>query len=266
MKKDLLRLLAALLLASPAAGQTTDMAAASPVDTPAAKSRWHVLIEPYLMFPHMNGNVDVGSSLPPSNLDLKPDDVFKNLQTGIMLYFEVSNDKWMISSDLMYMKLGQDVDSMPPILEGHADVKQLGWEVALLRKLNPWLSAGIGFQLNSVQSEVGLKLDTGRGPFLLSGDLTKTWVDPSLIVAVNLPLGAGNRWDIRGRGNIGGFGIGSKIYWQLQAYVDYHVSNLFQASIGYRAIKVDYESGSGSEYYMENLLTFGPVIRFGFNF
>jgi hypothetical protein len=217
------------------------------------------------MFPNMNGNVAVGR-LPPSNIDLKPGDIFSHFQIGAMLYFEASNDHWLISSDLMYMDLSADVDSVARILDGHADVKQLGWELAFLRKLNPWLSAGIGFQLNSIESDIDLKLDSGRGPFQKSGDLTKTWVDPSLILAARLPLGGGGKWDFQGRGNIGGFGIGSKIYWQLQAYFDYHVSKLFQASIGYRAIKVDYEKGSGSDYFLDNLITFGPVIRFGFNF
>lgn len=235
------------------------VAAGQSPDTAVVKGRWRCLLEPYVLFANLDGNVDVGTQ-PASHVG------FSHFHTSLMLYFEVSNDKWLFSSDLTYMDLDGDADTAEPIVQGHADIKQLGWEVAGLRKMNPWLWAGIGFQLNSIQSGVNLKLDTGRGPFLVSGDLTRTWVDPSLILAIRLPMGGAGKWDLRGRGNIGGFGIGSRVYWQLQAYVDYHISELLQASIGYRAIKVDYEKGSGSDYFLYNLITFGPVLRVGFNF
>ena len=246
------------------AGQAPDKTAVTS-GAPAAKSGWHFLLELYVMFPNMNGNVAVGR-LPPSNINLKPGDIFSHFQIGAMLYFEASNEHWVISSDVLYMDLSGDADSIFRVLQGHAEMKQLGWEVAFLRKINPWLSAGIGFQLNDIQSDISLTKDSGRVPFQQSGSLTKTWVDPSLILAVKLPLGQGGKWDFRGRGNIGGFGIGSKIYWQVQAYFDYHVSKLFQVSLGYRAIKMDYETGSEKDYFLYNLVTFGPVVRFGFNF
>jgi hypothetical protein len=257
MNRGIFSLMVALSLGVSAAGQSPDSA--------HVKGHWHCLLEPYVFFANLNGNIDAGTP-PPSHVSQNAGDIFSHSHAGIMLFFEVSNDKWQFSSDLTYLNLDADADSAEPVLQGHADIKQLGWEVAALKMLNPRVSVGLGFQLNSIQSGVNLKLDTGRGPFLVSGDLTRTWVDPTLILAVNLPIGAAGKWDFRGRGNIGGFGIGSKVYWQLQGYVDYHVSKLFQASIGYRAIKVDYEKGSGSDYFLYNLITFGPVFRVGFNF
>ena len=64
---------------------------------------------------------------------------------------------------------------------------------------------------------------------------------------------------------IGGFGIASDFAWQLQAYFGYRISRISQLSIGYRAIGTDYQKGSGSNRFLYDVTTFGPVFRFGFN-
>jgi hypothetical protein len=68
------------------------------------------------------------------------------------------------------------------------------------------------------------------------------------------------------RGEIGGFGIGSDLAWQIQAYAGYRFSKLFEVTGGYRIISLDYESGSGQDRFLYNVDTSGPVIRLGFNF
>ena len=68
------------------------------------------------------------------------------------------------------------------------------------------------------------------------------------------------------RGEIGGFGIGSDLAWQLHAIGGFRVSKLFQVAAGYRAISIDYTSGSGQDTFKYDIVTFGPELRFGFNF
>ena len=68
------------------------------------------------------------------------------------------------------------------------------------------------------------------------------------------------------RGEIGGFGIGSDLAWQIQAYAGYRFSPLFEMTGGYRIISLDYENGRGTDRFMYDVDTSGPVIRFGFNF
>jgi hypothetical protein len=225
------------------------------------KSKWHVLLEAYMMFPNMQGAVGLGT-LPDASVDEDPGDIFNNFQFGAMLYAEFYNDDWAISSDFTYMSLGSDIAGKNGILTGEADLKQLGWELAGLRKLKPWLDAGIGFQLNSIKSDLNLVLNTPGTP-TTAGSLSETWIDPSIIARVRLPLSA--KWFFQFRGNIGGFGIGSDFYWQLQTYFGYRFSQLFQLSAGYRVIDMDYEKGSGSDRFKYDIATFGPVVRLGFN-
>ena len=232
-------------------------------DSSAAIRKWHYLLEPYAMFPNMSGTIGIGN-LPNSEINENPGDIFSNLQMGAMLYAEAHNNTWAITSDLLYMKLGASVEGKRDILSGDAEAKQLGWELAGLRKLNPWLEVGVGAQLNSIKSELDLSVQDSSGTIKKSGGLTETWVDPEIIARVKLPLS--EKWSLQFRGNIGGFGIGSKFAWQLQGYAGYRFSKLFQLSAGYRVIGLDYEKGSGQDRFLYDMTTFGAVVRFGFNF
>src|SRR5690348_10064025 len=65
---------------------------------------WHFLVEPYAMFPNMEGETGIGN-LPPVHVDEDPQDIFDHLQMGAMLFFEARNDRWAFSTDLLYMDL-----------------------------------------------------------------------------------------------------------------------------------------------------------------
>lgn len=231
-------------------------------ETTAPTNKWSFILEPYLMFPNMQGTTGIGA-LPDAEVDENPGDVFENLQIGAMLYGEAYKGAWAISSDFTYMSLGSDIVGKNQVLSGDADIKQLAWELAGLRKVKPWLEVGIGLQLNNIKADVNLVATTPGGSVARSSGLNETWVDPSLIARIKLPLAT--KWSFQFRGNIGGFGIGSDFYWQIQSYVGYRLSKLLELSAGYRVISVDYEKGSGSDRFLYDMNTFGPVLRFGFH-
>src|SRR6188508_978157 len=68
----------------------------------AADGAWEYVIEPYIMFPNMQGTVGLGNHDGP--VDEDPGDIFSNLEMGAMLYAEANNGSWAFSSDLLYMK------------------------------------------------------------------------------------------------------------------------------------------------------------------
>ena len=242
------------------AAQDTTMLASH--DTIIVKNMWHFLLEPYLMFPNMHGTTGLGG-LPNAEVDEDPGDIFKNLQFGAMLYAEAHKGFWTISSDLTYMKLKSDVNIKNGIVSGTAEIKQLAWELAGMRQLAPWFELGLAFQLNNIKSDVDLIINTSGGQQERVSHVDETWVDPSVLTRVKFDLS--KKWFFQFRGNIGGGGIGSDLYWQLQSYFGYRFSKLFQLSVGYRVIYIDYETGSGDDRFVYDMTTFGPVIRFGFN-
>jgi hypothetical protein len=226
-------------------------------------SQWHFIVEPYLMLANIHGTTGLGT-LPDASVDESPSDIFKHVQFGAMLYAEAHNDRWAISSDLMYMNLAEDTPVNALITYGRVDLKQLGWELALLHRFSPWLEAGAGTQLNNIESDVRLSFNTPRGVVSRAQGLTETWVDPMIIARATFPLA--EKWTLILRTNVGGFGIVSEFAWQAQLYAAYHISNGSTFSFGYRAIGDDYRTGSGDNRFVYDVITFGPVVRFAFSF
>lgn len=230
----------------------------------ANSKKWHFLVEPYVMFPNMNGTAGVGN-LPDVSVDANPGDIFSKLQMGAMLNLEASNSKWAIATDFIYMNLNQDVTSGKLINSGDLTAKQFAWELAGLRRVAPWLEVGIGGILNSIQAGANINVNNiGGGTTNRTKELTQTWYDPMLIVRIkHNPI---KKFMYEFRGEIGGFGIGSDFAWQIQAYAGYRFSKLFHITAGYRVISLDYQTGEGENRFLYDIDTFGPVIRFGFNF
>ncbi len=230
-----------------------------PQEQERSKFHWHYLAEVYLMFPNINGNIAI-ANLPSAEVEAGPGDIFGHIKMGAMFYFEATNDNWAISSDILYMKLGQDLEQGPIITGGDIVMKQAAWELAGLKHIVPWLEIGLAGRIIYLYS--GLNLTTIGDP--REGSASKTWFDPAIIVRSQGILK--EKWLLQFRGDIGGFGVGSDLAWQIQAYAGYRFSKLFQATIGYRYIAIDYDSGEDRERFIYDINTYGLVIRFGFNF
>ncbi len=226
--------------------------------------KWKYTLQPYIMFPNLNGTVGL-SDLPDADVKANPGDVFSHLKIGAMLYFEAYNDKWAFSSDVLYMNLKKNVEGNKLVNYGEATSKQLAWEVAGMRKVIPWLELGAGLRLNSLNAGLNINVNSGVGGQttnkVYSG--TKTWVDPILVTRIKIP--SKGRLSAQLRTDIGGFGIGSKFCWQAQLDGNYRVSKLLDIGLGYRFIGVNYDKGSGTERFLYNVDTFGPAIKFRFN-
>jgi hypothetical protein len=227
------------------------------------KKEWNFLLEPYLMLPNMNGQTGIGT-LPDVDVDASPGDIFDKLKMAGMFYFEVANDRWAFSSDIIYMSLKQDLTPGKVIQSGEAHAKQFAWEQSAMRRFLPMLDAGIGFRINSM--EMGLDMvrnNVGGGTSTSSRSLTETWIDPFIVARFRSDPARKFMYQLRG--DIGGFGVGSEFAWQIQAYAGYRFSKLFQVTGGYRILGMDYNKGSGEDRFMYNMDIFGAVVKFGFN-
>ena len=229
--------------------------------------KFDFLVEPYIMFPNMNGETGLGDVLNiPVNAN--PGDIFSRLQMAFMLNTEMKAEKWAVTSDLVYMRLNQDIRPGLVINSGEVTAKQFIWEAAGLYRVRPFLEVGIGGRLNSLDMGVDVVVNDPPigevGVRTFSSSETKTWYDP--IIVTRLTTDFKEKWELQFRGDIGGFGIGSDLTWQLQGYVGYRFSDLFLLTAGYRVIYMDFESGQAPRAFVFDMHQFGPVIKFGFNF
>ena len=233
-------------------------------DSTQTHDRWEFLVEPYLLFPNMKGTVGIGE-LPDATVDAGIKDILGHLQSGFMIYGEAQNGTWAFSSDFLYMGLKQDAEPTKIINSGSVSVSESAWELAGMRKFLPWLECGIaGRLLNIKVNMVVVRNQVGGSESTQEETITHTWIDPVLVVRMKLP--DSGKWLLQLRGDIGGFGLGSKLTWQIQAYGGYRFSDLFQVTAGYRALSIDYDTGMDKDRLLYDVTTFGPVVQLGFNF
>jgi hypothetical protein len=226
--------------------------------------KWNFLTDVYLMFPNINGETGIGESLIVP-VDANPGDVFSNLQMGAMLYLEAKTSKWAITSDLVYMNLNQDVTKGAILNSGCVNAKQLIWEAAGLYRITSFLEAGIGGRLNLLETGIDVQRNVfPSGTEEVTGEKSKTWYDPVLIARFTTDIK--DKWLFQFRGDIGGFGIGSDLTWQLHASAGYRFTRVFQMSLGYRILSTDYRTGAEPKEFLFDVNEFGPEIRLGFNF
>jgi hypothetical protein len=247
----LLLMMLSSILVTPASGQTPTEDA----------NRWAFTVAPYLIFPHMDGQAAVRGIL--VDVDVGPSEVFEQLDFGAMVYMEMANRDWSISLDGLYMNLGET--GLTPITERDAevDMKQLALQVTGMRRVASWAEVGVGGRLNSLEGG----LFVAPGDVILPGvdvSQTKTWFDPLIAARFTAPIES--RWHLGIRGDVGGFGVGSDFAWQVFPFVGYRFSRLFELGLGYRAMGMKYETGSGDDYFLYDMVIFGPQIGLGFHF
>jgi len=227
----------------------------------APQDDWHYVIEPYVMFPTIDGTVGI-KNLPDVSLSKGPSDLFSHLQFGAMLYLEAHNNDWAVTSDLLYANVAETAPSRPVVTYARADLKELLWQPAVLYRMTPWLQAGLGADLTYIQSGLNVTVNTPLGSLSDSGSRSLSWVDPAVIVRGTFPVS--QRWSVMLQGSVGGFDVNSKLIWGTQLYGAYRITDLVTFFFGYRAIGDNYETGNGTSRFLYNATMFGPVLRVAF--
>ena len=251
---------------TPAAVVLTVLANAAIVQNASAQGSlaetdtWDFTLAPYLLFPHMNGQTGIGDAL--ADVDVGPGDIFERLDFGAMLFLELANRDWSVSFDGLYMNLGES--GMTPVTgrDVEVDLKQSGLQLTALRRIASWAEIGLGARLNTLDASI----EVAPGEILPGTEAlnTETWFDP--LIATRLTVPDAGKWDLGLRGDVGGFGVGSSFAWQVVPFAGYRFSRLFELLVMYRALGMDYESGSDSTLFVYDMRIFGPQVGLVFRF
>jgi hypothetical protein len=238
----LLALLSPLAIAEEASKISTDAKS----DTSTSKD-WEFSLAPmYLWAVSIDGDQTVkGTKV---DLDVPFSDIFDSLNGALTFHFEgLYKQRWGFFSDLNYIVLGMD-DGATDI-----DFTEIMFELAGFYRFTrgPHAIDGLG---GLRYSSMDVELDS-PGPDVDQG---KDWVDP--YIGLGWQWKMAEKWGTRLRGDIGGFGIGSDLTWNLVGLVDFkpwkHVS-LFG---GYRALYQDYSTGSGDKKFAFDATMQGPIL------
>jgi hypothetical protein len=240
-----LALAAAALCAAPALAQ-------SPASPPAGDG-WEIAVAPYLMGASIDGSTLIkGQSL---DVDVSASDIFDHLDLGIMGMAAARKGNWGVVADAVYVSL--DVASeMPP-----ADFEP---RIALfslqgVRRISDYADVTLGARWNHLNAVIDLK-----APVPMRLERSRNWVDP--VVGVVLRTAGESRVHATLIADIGGFGLGSDLTWQVFPTVGVRLARWASLEAGWRFLGVDYQTGEGADRFEYDVLYQGPVVGFAFRF
>lgn len=278
--------LARLALGSLVAIGTMLLAAAtmaSAEDTVAPANQWTLSFTPYGWVPFLNGDQTVkGRTV---SIDVNPIEVLEHLRRAPwMSYAEARRGPLALYNDVFYANLGIDASAARTF--GSAtlsaslgvDFEQAIVEVGGAYEIAKWRSGGgsstaidiLGgarywYQDMAINLAIGVgggELINPRPGLFIARAGSVDWVDPVIGGRIRHQLAPGQ--DLVLRADIGGFDVGSQFSWNALAAYSWDIAVrdgvTYSGVLGYRALDVDYEQGSGLNKYEYDVLMHGPIV------
>lgn len=248
MRSTLIAVFAATLVSAPAIAKEN------------SGRNWTYSIEPYLLGSSINGNASMGRAAGVA-VDVSFSDILENLEMAGMVHFEAHHkDGWGMIFDYGFMDLAADTTV------GVGGVIDAGVRQGILEAL---VSRRLGSATGTLEAIAGIrwwdnKVQASFDPLIWNGSvavsINEGWVDP--IVGLRWTNAVSKRWQLRLRGDVGGFGVESDFSWSASATGLYMMNDRFDLEVGYRAIDVDYDNGkaANSGQFVYNATTHGPLL------
>lgn len=250
--------LGAPALAAPAAA--ADMPAARNSPAPALPSHWTVSVSPYLWAASLNG--DAAAFGFRRNVVVPFQDTLKELNFGAMGNVEVGNGTFGAYVNGEYV----DVSSHARLGGLNLGVGMRSTQVAAGAYYRIYEAALGGLTFSGAPRVFALEPTAGVRWSRLTGRLgfgglhishSESWLDPYAGMRAHLDLT--DRWNLMLEGDVGGFGVGTRLSLNGQAYLGYRTEMLGRPTIlrvGYRALYQDYRDGS----FQWKVTQHGPVV------
>lgn len=195
---------------------------------------WEYRVTPYLWLPTMSTDMKIGSG-PSASADASILDV---LEFGFLATGEARKGDWGLLGEFNYLSLSQDA-SWGDHFDAEMKLKGVMGSAAVAYRVAKgaagWLDAFGGARLWSMKTEV----EFDRLP---DASKTKSWVDPLLGLRGQYSLT--DSLYVGALGDIGGFGVGSHLQWEIVGSIGYRVSDTISAEIGSRYMSLDLNDGA----------------------
>lgn len=219
-----------------------------------AAGGWRHTVVIYGMGAAIDGTAQIGQVEVP--VDVSISEVFDALEFGAMAAYRIEDGTWSFTVDTTFMGLGGSDTTLGGLLRGEMDVDQFTLMGTVGRRLTDNLEFLFGFAYMDLSTDLKVNGTVG-GVVDLEASRDVDWIDPTVGLQYGLPLG--EDWRLNLRGDIGGFGIGSDLMYQVLATFRWQMSDTTGFVFGYRLISFDYEEGKDQNYQHYDLTEQGPL-------
>jgi len=211
-----------------------------------ADAGWQFRLTPYLWFAGLKGDVATIPGAPSASIDVSPSDALEDTEASLMLLFDAKKGRHGIFADFLYSDVRSDEELVPAPIglvlrsTSKTTLFTLAYEYELYNQDQRVVDLMAGARYWKVDSELRFKGGLG----ILAGKKVsheQSWIDPALGIKGRTPLGD-SRFHLEGGAGIGGFGVGSDLFYELSGAVGYQWNKAIGTAIGYRMFDVDYDN------------------------
>ena len=244
---------------------------------PYRADSWKIMFAPYFWTSHLSGDVMVKGQA--SDFDMDFGDVFQFTSFTARIHCEAWRGRVRLMTDLMYTSFGEDIQMSHSDTSVYVNINsdQVYWEFGGGYLLTGLIQEGMarsplqievlgGGRYVHMDMELNFQVDP-NSPLpqqKLAGTRNgkKDWLDPFIGGRAQLYLA--DKWLLALRADIGGFGVGSELAWNVVARADYRLSQVLAVTVGYRVFDIKYEDGEGAEKFVYNTRMMGPLLALTF--
>ncbi|MBV9376470.1 MAG: hypothetical protein JO320_15655 [Alphaproteobacteria bacterium] len=247
------------------AGFVSGLNAASAQDV-AAPEGYQFFVTPYLWLASVHATTSTPLARRPEvNSNVSTVDLLSHLDGApFMGSFEARYGALGFLADAIHLPVSTKITTRDIFFQGgNAELKaDTGTGMALYRFFQDpvqFADGGLGFRAWGFSSNLTLN------PGLLQGQTlnrTGSWADPLIGGRYHRELG--NGWGLTAYGDVGGFGVGAHIDWQVLGTIDYTLSQSWNLHLGYRSLNFDITGSQGRFGFDVHMR--GPILAGTFRF
>jgi hypothetical protein len=226
---------------------------------PSQADGWTHELAPYVWGAGMDGTVGIRDVT--ADVDQSFGDILDNLEFGFMGMYRASKDRFSITVDGVYMGLGATERGPGGLVKADIDMDQAALEVDVGYEVVDRFVVFGGLRYNDLEAKVQT---TGALDVVREADGRENWIDPVIGAHYTIPFN--DTWSASLRGDIGGFGVGSDFAWQGIATLRWQATPGFGVLAAYRYMAMDYDNGSGNDYFKYDMAMSGPALGVVFTF
>jgi len=211
----------------------------------ADEDGWRFALSPYLWFAGLDGKIGTIPGQPAVPVDISASDALDDTEASLMLLLDGMKGRHGFVVDAFYSDVRSDYELLPaPIsLELRTITKTTilsgAYQYELFNDGQADLDLMAGARYWDIDSTLRFRNGLGElGGRTISN--TESWVDPWIGFKGGLPIGQSDFY-VRGGAAIGGFDVGSDLFYDLTVTLGYHWNEAIGTAIGYRRFDVDYE-------------------------
>lgn len=226
-----------------------------------APGTWSLQVTPYVWAAGLEGRIRPAARVPSLRVSNSFGDLLDDLDIGLFLNSVAVRDRLVLMGDLAYVASSRAGTFTGTPFAGRAEVTQTtlgaaaGYRVVQDEGFTLDLMGGV----RAWQIDASAAVTAAGAPFA-SAASDINWVDPLLVVRMRAQLSPD--WSVLLMGDVGGFGLGSRVTAQATAVVNWQVADRAYLSAGYRLVTADYTDGPRTV----DLTLGGPVLGLTWRF